>query len=120
MPFNPNLLWLIQKNQNDRPAVLGLEDILDGLGVRWKEVEIDFQSLHLPPIDGLTDSDVVLCHGPGFTRRYSNLSHQLRRGCLFNPETFRWSQLQEHWRHEMLSIDARISTIAALRVRPPE
>jgi len=113
-------MWLIQENQNDRLAVLGIEDILDGLGVRWKEVEIDFKSLHLPQIDGLTDSDVVLCHGPGFTRRYSDISRQLRRGCLFNPETFRWSQFQEHWRDEMLSIDARISTIADLRLHPPE
>lgn len=118
--FDPNLLWLIQKNQNDRLAVLGVQDILDGLGVRSKEVEIDFNSLHLPQIDGLTDSDVVLCHGPGFTRRYSNISPQLRRGCLFNPETFRWSQFQEHWRDEMLSIDGRISAIADLRIHPPE
>ena len=120
MSFNPNLLWLIQKNQSDRVAVLGVEDNLDSLGVRWTEVEIDLQSLHLPQIDGLTDSDIVICHGPGFVRRYSNTSSQLQRGCFFNPETFRWSQFQQHWRDEMLSIDARLSTVDELRVNPPE
>jgi hypothetical protein len=117
MMYDPNLLWLIQKNQEDRHAILEVQDILDELGVRWIEFDIDFKSRLLPLPVGIKAEDIVICHGPSFIPRVEHSEPFWRVGCIFDPSLFRWSEFQRHWTDLMLSSDGTLATVRQLRTR---
>jgi hypothetical protein len=120
MPFDPQFVWLIQENQEDRLTVRTVEDVLDELGVRWIGIEIDFKSPTLPSIDGLRGGDRVLCFSPSFIPRIDHRDPAWRIGSIFDPAPFRWSQFQAHWPGKMLSQDGRVSSVRMLRADPPD
>jgi hypothetical protein len=64
MTDGPDLIWLIQTNQEDMRTVLAIQDMLDELGVRWSGVDIDFASSKLSLTESLRDGEIALCHTP--------------------------------------------------------
>jgi len=119
MMYDPRLLWLIQKNHDDRRAVLEIQDILDDLDVRWMEFDIDFKSRSLPIPDGIRAEDIIICHGPSFIPRVDHSDPFWAVGCVFDPTSFRWSQFQVHWTDLMLSTDGAVATTQQLRTCLP-
>src|ERR1700722_7676746 len=114
------MIWLIQENQDDLRTVALIKDVLDGLAVRWIPVIIDFNTLSLPPIEGLRENGSVICHGPSFIRRIEHGDSKWKPGSIFDPATFMWSRFQSGWRNLMLARDGRVTSIRSLRESPPE
>ncbi len=114
------LVWLIQKNQDDLRAVREIEEILDELNVRWIEVDIDFNSNELPAhIQERHENELLICHGPSFIPRIDHSDPIWRIGSIFNPVRFRWSEFQKNWRNMMLSADGHISSVSDIQANPP-
>ncbi len=119
MVFDPNFVWLIQRNQDDRLAAPMIQEALDELGVRWIDIEIDFEARTLPRLPALNPADRVLCHGPSFIPRIEHAAPIWRIGSIFDPATFRWSQYQRHWPEHMMSPDGRVLTVHEFRQDMP-
>ena len=119
MMYDPNLLWLIQKNQEDRRAILDVQNILDELGVRWIEFDIDFKSRLFPLPVGIKAEDIVICHGPSFIPRVDHSEPFWRVVCIFDPFLVLWSEFQRHWTDLMLSSDGTLATVRQLRTCSP-
>jgi ATP-grasp domain, R2K clade family 2 len=120
MAFDPELVWLIQENQEDRLTVGAIKGVLDVLNVRWIGIEIDFKTAALPSIEGLREGDRVLCFGPSFITRIDHRDPVWRIGSIFDPDSFRWSQFQANWPGKMLSRDGNVTSVRTLRIDPPE
>ncbi len=117
MAATSDLVWLIQENQDDHRSVLAIKTALDALGVRWQGIEIELTSPSVPPIESPPAGTRLLCYGPGFLRRRDHGNPEWRDGCLFNAQTFRWSQFHRHWRGRMLTADGMVATVAELHGR---
>lgn len=115
MTYDPDFVWLIQENQDDRLAVLGVQDTLDRLGIRWIGVDIDFRSRNLPIIEGLKATDRPLCYGPSFIPRIDHTDPKWRIGCIFSPISFCWSKFRANWGELMLVPDSQVCTVCELR-----
>lgn len=96
--------WLIQANMRDQSLRQRIEQALDALGEQHHAVTLVPFSREIPELPFSTENRRIVCMGPSFVPRIA-LETKWQPGIYFDPATFRWSVMAEHWRGLMFTSD---------------
>lgn len=103
------LTWLIQANMRDQSLRQKIETALDSLGEHSHSVSLVPFSREIPELPFSADQRRIVCMGPSFVPRVT-LETTWRPGVYFDPATFRWSVMAEHWHGLMFTPDGAVAT----------
>jgi hypothetical protein len=103
------LTWLIQANMRDQFLRQQIETALDSLGEQCHSVTLVPFSREIPELPFSADQRRIVCMGPSFVPRIA-IETTWRPGIFFDPATFRWSVMSEHWRDLMFTPDGAVTT----------
>lgn len=104
------LTWLVQANMRDQSLRHTIETALDSLGEEHHAIPVVPFSREIPALP-FTDDRRIVCMGPSFVPRIA-IETTWTPGIYFDPATFRWSVMAEHWRGLMFTPDGAIATAA--------
>ena len=103
------LTWLIQANMRDQSLRQTFETALDSLGEHHHAVSLVPFSREIPELPFPAGERRLVCMGPSFVPRIA-IETTWRPGIYFDPATFRWSVMAQHWRGLMFTPDGAVTT----------
>lgn len=104
-----SLTWLIQANMRDQVLRQKIETALDSLGEQHHAVDLVPFSRAIPELPFAAEERCLVCMGPSFVPRVA-VETTWQPGIYFEPATFRWSVMAEHWHGLMFTPDGAVTT----------
>lgn len=100
-------IWFLQRNMKNQVALKTMQKAIEGNGFEYVTKDIVPFVSNVPPTPTLAPNDKVICWGPSFVPRVTDLQI-FSPGIWFDNQKFKWSAYKTNWRDLMMSSDGQV------------